>query len=71
MNLQNLLAQLGNSTNPMSMMMGMLTGNQKQAVDLFKNKTTEEQADAIAKRCNELGISKEQFTQIVSMFNKK
>ena len=70
MNLQNLMAQLGNSTNPMQMLMGMLNPNQKQVVNQFQGKNNQEQAELIAKKCNELGITKEQFTQIVTMLNK-
>jgi len=50
--------------------MSLLNPNQKQTVNIFQNKSKEEQADMIAKKCNELGITKEQFTQIVSMLNK-
>jgi 16S rRNA U1498 N3-methylase RsmE len=50
--------------------MGMLNPNQKQAVSLFQEKNNQEQAELIAKKCNELGITKEQFTQIVTMLNK-
>ena len=70
MNIQNLLAQLNNASNPMTMLLGMLTGNQKQAVNLFQNKTSNEQAEAIAKKCNELGIDKEQLQNIISMLRK-
>ena len=52
------------------MMMGMLTGNQKQTVDLFSNKNEQEQAEQIAKMCNEKGISKEQLQQIINTFRK-
>ena len=52
------------------MLMGMLNPSQKQQASQFQNKTTQEQAEEIAKKANELGISKEQFTQIVSMMNK-
>ena len=71
MNIQNLLAQLGNSTNPMSMMMNMLNPQQKQMANLFQNKSKEEQAEEIAKKCNELGITKEQLQGIISSFGKK
>ena len=71
MNIQNLMNQLGNATNPFQMIMSMLNPNQKQVANQFQNKTTQEQAEAIASKCNELGISKEQFTQIVNMLNKK
>ena len=70
MNLQNLLAQLGSATNPMQMLMGMLNPNQKQMVDVFKGKTSEEQAEQIAKMCNEKGISKEQLQGILNMLHR-
>lgn len=50
--------------------MGMLNPNQKQMVSMFQNKTAEEQAEQIAKMCNEKGISKEQLQSILSMLNK-
>ena len=53
------------------MMTGILTGNQKQAINLFQNKTNEEQAKLIADKCNELGITKEQLQGILSTLNKK
>ena len=37
---------------------------------MFQNKTAEEQAEQIAKMCNEKGISKEQLQSILSMLNK-
>jgi hypothetical protein len=52
-------------------MMGMLTGNQKQQVDNFKNKSELEQAEEIARVCNEKGITKEQLQNIVNMLNKR
>lgn len=64
------MAQLGSATNPMQMLMGMLNPNQKQMVDLFKGKSNEEQAEQIAKMCNEKGISKEQLQNIVSMLHR-
>lgn len=70
MNIQNLMNQLGTASNPMQMLMGMLTGNQKQAVNLFQNKNSQQQAEDIAKLCNEKGISKEQLQSIINMFNK-
>ena len=71
MNLQALMSQLQGSTNPMAMLMGMLNPNQKQMVNMFQGKNSQEQAEAIAQKCNELGISKDQFNQIVQMLNKK
>ena len=70
MNIQNLLSQLGSATNPLQMMMGMLTGNQKQSVSLFQNKSNQEQAEEIAKMCNEKGISKEQLQSIINTFKR-
>jgi hypothetical protein len=49
----------------------MLNPNQKQVVNQFQNKTTQEQAEAIAKICNEKGISKEDFQNIINMLNGK
>lgn len=56
MNLQNLMAQLGSASNPMQVLMSMLNPNQKQEVDLFQGKNNQEQAEAIAQKCNEMGI---------------
>ena len=70
MNLQNLLLQLKNSTNPMSMMMGMLNPTQKQAVNQFQNKNAEQQAEEIARMCNEKGISKDELSNLVNSFKK-
>ena len=51
-------------------MMSMLTGNQQQTVNLFKNKDKQTQAEEIARICNEKGITKEQLQDIISKFNK-
>lgn len=53
------------------MMLSMLNPNQKQAVNMFQNKNAQEQAEEIARLCNEKGISKEQYIQIINMFNKR
>ena len=45
--------------------------NQKQALDLFKTKPTQEQAEELAKKCNELGISKNDLQQIVQILGKR
>lgn len=71
MNLQNLLAQLGNSTNPMAMMMSLLNPNQKTMINQFQSKSSQEQAEEIAKMCNEKGITGEQLKNIFSIVNKK
>ena len=70
MNIQNLLAQLTSSSNPMQMITSMLSGNQKQQVSQFQNKTTNEQAEEIAKLCNEKGITKEQLQNIFNVFKR-
>ena len=50
--------------------MGMLTGNQQQSVNLFQNKNKEEQAEEIARLCNEKGITKEQLQSIINGFKR-
>lgn len=71
MNLQTLLAQMGNASNPMAMLTSLLTPNQKQTISQFQNKPNDEQAQEIAKICNEKNITKEQLQQIITMFNKR
>ena len=71
MNINNLISQLGMSTNPMQMMMGMLNPNQKQLVNQLQGKNNQEQAQAIADYCNRNNISKEQLQNIINMMNKK
>ena len=70
MNMQNLLAQLGNASNPMSMLMGMLNPNQKNLVNQFQSKNGADQAQAIADYCNKNNISKEQLQSIIAMIKK-
>ena len=53
------------------MMMSMLNPNQKQQASQFQNKTSQEQAEEIARICNEKGIDKNQLVQIINMFNGK
>ena len=50
--------------------MGMLNPNQKQFVSQFQNKTSEEQAQAIADYCNQNNISKEQLENILKGFKR-
>ena len=71
MNLANLMSQLGNSSNPMALMMSMLNPNQKQTANQFQSKSKEQQAEEIAKLCNEKGITKEQLQNIINTFSKK
>lgn len=71
MNIQNLMNQLQNVSNPTSFLTNMLNPSQKQAVNSFSGKSQQEQAEAIASKCNELGISKDDFTKLVSLLGKK
>ena len=70
MNMQNLISQLGNATNPLALMMSMLNPNQKQIASQFQSKTTQEQAEEVARICNEKGITKEQLQSIIQAFKK-
>ena len=51
-------------------MTSMLNQNQKQSVNLFQNKDSQEQAEMIAKKCNELGIGKEQLQSIIGLLQR-
>ena len=51
-------------------MMSMLNPNQKQIASQFQNKSKEQQAEEIARVCNEKGITKEQLTEIINRFKK-
>ena len=51
-------------------MMSMLNPNQKQVANQFQNKTTQEQAEEVARICNEKGITKEQLQSIIQAFKK-
>ena len=64
------MSQLQGATNPASMLIGMLNPSQKQMVNMFQGKSSQEQAEAIASKCNELGLSKEQFAQIVKCLGR-
>ena len=50
--------------------MSMLSPNQKQLANQFQNKTSNEQAEEIARICNEKGISKEQLESILKALKK-
>ena len=71
MNMQNLLAQLQNATNPTQMLMGVLTGNQKQTMKQFQSKNRQQQCQAIADKANQLGLKKEDLQNIINMLNGK
>jgi hypothetical protein len=40
-------------------------------VNVFQGKNSQQQAEAIAKKCNEMGITKEQLQEIIKVFNKR
>lgn len=53
------------------MLMSMMNPQQKQMFQNLKSKgITEEEAEKIAKVCNEKGITKEQFQTMCNLFNK-
>lgn len=45
-----------------------LTQEQQKIVNELKGKSKEEQAQAIADRCNAMGINKQQLEQLICMF---
>ena len=50
-------------------MMSMLNPSQKQMASQFQNKSRQEQAEEVARICNQNGISKEQLQQIIQGLN--
>ena len=50
--------------------MSMLNPSQKQMASQFQNKTVQEQAEDVARICNEKGISKDQLQNIINTFRK-
>ena len=70
MNAQNLMNQLRNSTNPMALMSSILNPSQKQVASQFQNKTTQEQAEMIANKANELGLKKEDLQFIINLLHR-
>lgn len=54
----------------MQMMMSLLNPQGEQALNSFKNKNKEQQAEELAKLCNENGITKEQLQQIIGMVKR-
>ena len=70
MNIQNLLAQMGKSTNPMALMMSMLNPNQKQQLNQMQSMSKQQQAEEVARICNEKGITKEQLQTIIGNFKR-
>ena len=52
------------------MILSLLSPDQKVVASQFQNKTSQEQAEQIAKVCNEKGISKEQLQEIINAFKR-
>jgi hypothetical protein len=48
--------------------MGMISPQQQGLVNQFKGKTTQEQAETLAKICNEKGIGKSDLQKIMNCF---
>lgn len=71
MDMKNLISQMNNASNPLGMLMNMLNPNQQQMLNMFKGKNKQEQAEQIAKVCNEKGINKEQLQAIINSFGLK
>jgi uncharacterized protein involved in tellurium resistance len=57
------------SNQPAQALLGLLNPQQKQIFNQFQGKPSNEQAEMIAKICNEKGITKDQLVQIVNYFN--
>lgn len=68
MNMQNLLGQLSMSSNPMTMVLGMLPNqNLKQSfTSLMNSSSDEERAQKLADWCNEKGITKDQLQKMLN-----
>lgn len=69
MNLQNILGQMMNASNPMQMLMGMLTPQQNQAVRMFQSQPKDKQAEILAQMCKEKNISKNDFVKMNELIN--
>ena len=49
--------------------MKAMNSSQKQVMSEFQSKSKDEQMQMIADKCNQAGISKEQLSQLLSVFN--
>ena len=68
-NMQNLLSQMLLSNQPQQALTSLLNPQQLQLFNTIKSQPTEKQAESIAQMCNEKGISKEQFAQMINLIN--
>ena len=50
--------------------MSTLNPQKKQLISQFQNQTNAQQAQILADKCNELGITKQQLAQILNVLNK-
>jgi hypothetical protein len=60
------MSQVMMSNQPAQALLGLLNPSQKQIFNQFQSRPNNEQAEMIAKICNEKGITKEQLQQIVN-----
>lgn len=68
-NLQSLMSQVMMSNQPAQALMGLLNPQQKSFFNQLKGKPNLEQAETIAKMCNENGITKNQLAQLIGYIN--
>lgn len=68
-NLQNLLSQMTMSKQPQQALLSLLNPQQLQLFNKVSSGTSEQQAEQIAKMCNERGINKDQFAQMLNLIN--
>jgi hypothetical protein len=57
------------SNQPQQALTSLLNPQQLQLFNTIKSQPTEKQAESIAQMCNEKGISKEQFAQMINLIN--
>jgi hypothetical protein len=57
------------SNQPQQALLSLLNPQQLQLFNNINNRPNNEQAEAIAKMCNERGISKEQLAQMIRLIN--
>ena len=67
LNLQTLMSQVTMSKQPLQALLSLLSPQQQQLFNQVNNKPSEEQAAEIAKMCNERGIGKDQFAQMLQL----
>ena len=68
-NLQALMSQVLMSSQPQQALLNLLSPHQLNLFNAINNKPNEERAAAIAQLCNERGITKEQYAQMINLIN--